>query len=50
MKESGVKTEGGEVIPPPPDSLGKKKKEWSFSCKYLFNLLVSKTCEKKIEY
>jgi len=26
MKESGVKTEGGEVIPPPPDSFGKKKR------------------------
>ena len=26
MEESGVKTEGGEVIPSPPDSLGKKKK------------------------
>ena len=48
MEESGVKTEGGEVIPPPPDSLGKKK-EWSFSCKYLFNLLGSKTYEKKIK-
>ena len=48
MKESGVKTEGGEVIPPPPDSFGKKKKSELFPANIYSNFWDLKPA-KKIE-
>ena len=46
MKESGVKTEGGEVIPPPPDSFGKKKKSELFSANIYSNFWDLKPAKK----
>ena len=48
MEESGVKTEGGEVIPPPPDSLGKKKKSDLFPANIYSTFWYLKPAKKKL--
>ena len=50
MEESGVKTEGDEVIPPPPDSLGKKKKSDLFPANIYSTFWDLKPTKKKMDF